>query len=385
MNYMIKDIAIIIPCYNRPVSLCGLLNSLLRAKYDRRVELVFSIDYSGSDDVNQVADNFEWPFGKKTIIRHTCKIGLRRNIIFCGDLTQSHDAVIVLEDDLVVSPWFFIYASRACDFYWNEDRVGGISLYSYRFTENRHEFFPLTMGYDTYFIQWTSSWGQLWTKKQWNGFKEWYGEHNKSLDKYHIPPFVKKWEESWKKYNIAYIADTDRFYAYPQQSYTTMVPTEGTHVTTEGSRRFQVPLCSGLQRNFVFQRFEDAVKYDSYFELCSQTIEVDGNKLPVSFNIYCQKQQNDIDRDFYISSKRQLQQPIKTWSRNELPFEKNVLENLNGIGLYLYRKSDYQGDGLTADEKKIMNVALSGKEQIQISIKRFLRNKGILPKTKQEG
>lgn len=370
---MAKDIAIVIPCYNRPVTLGGLLNSLLRAKYDRSVELVFSIDYSGSEDVSQIAEHFVWPFGKKTIIRHTCKIGLRRNIICCGDLTQSHDAAIVLEDDLVVSPWFFIYASKACDFYWDEERVGGISLYSYRFTENRHEFFPLTMGYDTYFMQWTSSWGQLWTKKQWGGFKEWYGEHNQSLDEYHIPQFVKKWEESWKKYNIAYIVDTGRYYVYPQQSYTTMVPSEGTHATADGSRPFQVPLCSGLQREFVFQRFEGAIKYDSFFELYSQAIELDGNKPQVSFNIYCQKQQDDIDGDFYVTSKRQHQQPIKTWSRNELPYEKNVLESLNGTGLYLYRKSDYQSNRLTVDEKINMNVALSRKEQIQISIKQFLK------------
>ena len=107
-----NNIAIVIPCYNRLDTLKVLLDSLLNARYDRSVELVFSIDYSGNEDIYNLVDEFTWPYGKKNIIRHKENIGLRRNIISCGDLTSEYDAVIVLEDDLIVSPLFFDYACK---------------------------------------------------------------------------------------------------------------------------------------------------------------------------------------------------------------------------------------------------------------------------------
>ena len=129
------SIAIVIPCFNRTDTLSLLLSSLQSAVYHQKVDIVFSIDYSGKDDVYNVANRFEWLHGNKRIVKHEKNIGLRRNIISCGDMTAQYDAVIVLEDDLVVSPYFFDYAYHACKFYWDSESVGEISLYGYQASE----------------------------------------------------------------------------------------------------------------------------------------------------------------------------------------------------------------------------------------------------------
>lgn len=370
-----KDIAIVIPCYNRTETLNGLLSSLLRAEYDRPVELVFSIDFSGDDRVANLAEQFQWPFGKKSIIKHRENIGLRRNIIGCGDLTEQHDAVIVLEDDLVVSPLFFRYASEACDYYWDDSRVAGISLYSYRFTEDRREFLPETNGFDTFFIQWTASWGQLWTKKQWSDFKQWYGIHHDDLEEFFIPQFVKNWKNSWKKYNIAYLSDSNKYYVYPTKSFTTMVPSLGTHIKSVNLRNpFLVPLCSSFPRQIVFQDIDSVQKYDSFFEPCDRPLEINGKDEVVSYNIYCNKRKRDLKGKYYVTSiKIAGREPVKAWGRQLLPPEKNIIDSLCGDGLYLYKTQDYESTSLSTEDKRRFNYDLSVAELLQLASSQVVR------------
>ena len=59
------NIAIAIVAYNRTESVRRLLESLLEAHYSQEVPLIISIDKSNTDAVEQLADGFEWPFGKK--------------------------------------------------------------------------------------------------------------------------------------------------------------------------------------------------------------------------------------------------------------------------------------------------------------------------------
>ena len=48
----------------------------------------------------------------------------------CGDISYEYGSVIVLEDDLFVSPFFYKYAVEAQEFYRDDNRIGGISLYN---------------------------------------------------------------------------------------------------------------------------------------------------------------------------------------------------------------------------------------------------------------
>ena len=90
-----------------------LLNSLVRAEYKDAVKLIISIDGNGTPEVCKYAEQFDWPHGEKDVICHKKNMGLRLHILFCGGLTKQYDGIILLEDDLYVSAWFYQYATEA--------------------------------------------------------------------------------------------------------------------------------------------------------------------------------------------------------------------------------------------------------------------------------
>src|SRR5688572_10825284 len=96
--------AIVIPAYNRPASLQRLLDSLRKAEIPHEVKLVISIDQGGPAGVKQLAENFAWPFGEKKIILHENHLGLKDHILAAGNLSAEYGSIILLEDDLFVSP-----------------------------------------------------------------------------------------------------------------------------------------------------------------------------------------------------------------------------------------------------------------------------------------
>src|SRR5689334_4123595 len=124
--------AIVISAFNRPASLRRLLNSIEAARYDLNdIDLVISIDKSDSDEVEKTAEKFKWKYGEKKIILQNEPLGLKQHILRCGDLTSDYNAIILLEDDLMVSPYFYEYAIKALEYYKDDKMLAGISLYNY--------------------------------------------------------------------------------------------------------------------------------------------------------------------------------------------------------------------------------------------------------------
>ena len=93
------------------------------------------------------------------------------NIYF---LLDYYDAVIVLEDDIIVAPGFYKFAVAATKFYCNDNNIAGISLYNYPFNYQTFEpFDALKSEYDVYFMQIAMSWGQVWMRDSWRRFYNW--------------------------------------------------------------------------------------------------------------------------------------------------------------------------------------------------------------------
>lgn len=369
--------AIALPCYNRCDTLKCLLDSLSVAKYERSVDLILSIDYSGTDAVARMAEKFVWQHGEKRIIVHDKNIGLRNNIILCGDLSEQYDAVIVLEDDLLVSPLFFDYAVKAYDYYCEDNRIAGISLYAYNYTETHRPFKPLTFGYDTYFMQWTSSWGQMWTRQQWKSFKEWYKQHenDNSLENFSIPQSVKRWKLSWKKYHIAYLSDTDKYFVYPSESYTTMQPAIGVHVTKLNVRSpFVMPLCYHRFHEYHFQPIEGCLKYDSFFEPKDLEVEINGVKQLIDSDLFCEKKKSDLRHKYYVTIKKKKEcEVLKEWGRVVLPYEMNIMLDYPGSAFFLYRSDSFIREELTSFEKYDWNIKLNKSDKKHLAIRSILR------------
>ena len=168
-----KSIALVVIAYNRKDSLHRLLQSLDNAIYDEvSIPLYISIDKSNTDEVERFADEHSWRHGKKTVVKHERNLGLRAHVLEQGRLLDKYDAIVILEDDLVVSPYFWTYTQQTVEKYFSCDNVAGISLYSFAVNYHlRSPFIPLHDGHDAYFMNCAMSWGQVWMKRQWKEFE----------------------------------------------------------------------------------------------------------------------------------------------------------------------------------------------------------------------
>ena len=101
-------------------------------------------------------------FKQVTLIERAENWGLARNIID-GVTTQvnAYGRVIVLEDDLVVSPYFLRFMNDALEVYKDEERVGHIQACDF----TKDPSLP-----DTFLIKWTGSWGWATWARAWRHF-----------------------------------------------------------------------------------------------------------------------------------------------------------------------------------------------------------------------
>ncbi|MBI3519116.1 MAG: hypothetical protein HY062_07130, partial [Bacteroidetes bacterium] len=256
--------AIIIVTYNRTNSLKRLLSSVKQATYSsEEVPLVISIDKTDTYEIYNIVEEFEWKHGSKTIIKHTTHLGLKQHILSCGDLTETYESVIILEDDLMVSPYFYDYATQAKQFYQNEDKIAGISLYNYQVAESCfYPFHAIDDNSDVYFMQVASSWGQLFTKQHWSDFKQWFFINPELTDNIYIPEYLHQWgKHSWKKHFINYLISQNKFFVFPTLSLTTNCEEKGTNSSTKNV--FHVPVQSH-RKKYNFNSFDQSQnKYDA--------------------------------------------------------------------------------------------------------------------------
>ena len=87
-----KDIAIVVVAFNRPLALKRLLHSLSQAIYPtENIPLYICIDASkdaNNQEVIQIAKAFSWELGVKTIIKQPIPLGLKDHVLICGDLVK---------------------------------------------------------------------------------------------------------------------------------------------------------------------------------------------------------------------------------------------------------------------------------------------------------
>ena len=265
---------IVVAAYSRPGALRRLLESLNAAYYPvPGVRLIISIDGGGPTGVKDVARSFSFHHGELKIVEWKKNLGLRQHILWCGDQAIDHGSAIVLEDDLIVDPYFYQFACRCLDAYSDEEKVAGIALYSPRYNEFAElPFEPLFNGTSNFFAQVPCSWGQAWSASQWAAFRNWYGKGEQTLvnDSSSLPDVVRRWpESSWKKYFSAYLLAQGRYFVYPYRSYTTNCSDPGGIHVASGTNRFQVPLGhpERVQETFTFQPMKEHLfKYDAYME-----------------------------------------------------------------------------------------------------------------------
>ena len=154
--------------YNRPEHLKQLIASL-QANAEAAQSMLFiytdaARNKADEEQVNKVREVIRHidGFASIEVIERATNWGLARNII--GGVTEQirrYGRVIVLEDDLVVAPYFLRFMNDALEAYKDESQVGHIQACD--FTQDAS--LP-----DTFLIKFTGSWGWATWERAWQHF-----------------------------------------------------------------------------------------------------------------------------------------------------------------------------------------------------------------------
>ncbi len=102
-------------------------------------------------------------FKSLQIVERQKNLGLARSIISgVSEILAQHSRIIVLEDDLLVSPYFLKYMNESLELYENEEKVA--SIHAYVFPVNRE--IP-----ETFFLKGAECWGWATWRRGWKFFE----------------------------------------------------------------------------------------------------------------------------------------------------------------------------------------------------------------------
>ncbi len=120
-------------------------------------------DRAAVDAVGRVVDGIKG-FKDVFVVRRTANMGLAASVIAgVGQVLQAHDRVIVVEDDLVLSPHFLQFMNGSLEMYAGDERVASIHGYCYP-VDN-----PLP---ETFFLRGADCWGWATWRRGWAHFRE---------------------------------------------------------------------------------------------------------------------------------------------------------------------------------------------------------------------
>ena len=195
--------------YDRPNHLNNLLESLSKNAESKNSIVYFYIDglnkntnKSNYDKTVEVA-NKDWPFKEKQIIIRDKNFGCRDNIISgITEVLDKHEKIIVIEDDLVVSPYFLHYMNNCLNLYEKNKNIWHINGWSHP-----KSFFPKSGTAVSYIM---SPWGWGTWGDRWKIFIE---------GNYHKENYISKRSESEiKKFNISNLYDFENIIVKHQKN-----------------------------------------------------------------------------------------------------------------------------------------------------------------------
>lgn len=179
---------IIVFAYNRPDHLKRTLDALAKNELAKESTLYIYCDGPKSDasaeqlaQIQKVREVSQSARGYKEVHVQCSEKnkGLANSIIGgVSEIVEQYGRVIVLEDDLLTSPYFLTYMNRALELYADEDRVMHVSAYMWPHRGS----LP-----DTFFCDIPNSWGWATWSRAWKYFR------NDSDFLYHM--FEHRWEE----------------------------------------------------------------------------------------------------------------------------------------------------------------------------------------------
>ena len=155
--------------YNRPVHTKRVVESLLKNIEASDTHLFIFSDAAKDQSYNDAVENVRayineiMGFKSITTIPSRLNKGLARSIIDgISFVLKGSNRVIVLEDDLVVSPYFLKYMNSGLEVYKDEAQVASIHGYCYPIKRTSEE---------TFFLRGADCWGWATWRRAWDNFE----------------------------------------------------------------------------------------------------------------------------------------------------------------------------------------------------------------------
>lgn len=349
--------AVVVLAYNRPRPLRRLLDSLLRAHYPpgEPVPLVLSIDDAGSAAAAEtlaIARQLEWPFGRKTVIERLERLGVVGHFRAAGDLSRDYGDLVMLEDDLVVAPPFYDFATRVLDVYGGDERIAGCCLYGLWFNGfTREPFLPVADGSDVFFLRLPYTQGLCFSARQWAAFAGWSGTDTRGPRPGLHPAFERFGADEWFPALASYLAATGRFFCFPRVSLTVGWGDAGAHFDASTSW-FQTPVQLAARR-YELPRFDDALAvYDGFYELLADRLAmlapaVAGRSFDIDLN--ATKRRMDLQTDEVLTT-RPVRRAGLSFGLEAYPPELNVIWGVPGHEISLAHRADVYWDAWAGTE-----------------------------------
>jgi len=162
---MTKRAPIALFAFNRPEHVTRVLRALADNDLAAESELTIFCDGPRNDGdlqaTSQVREIARRATGFKhvNVVERDRNLGLAKSVISgVTEILDNHDRIIVLEDDLITSPYFLRFMNEGLDLYRDDDRV--LSLCGYTFPVGR----PLP---ETFFVRGAFCWGWATWKRGW--------------------------------------------------------------------------------------------------------------------------------------------------------------------------------------------------------------------------
>ncbi|GMH07122.1 hypothetical protein Nepgr_008962 [Nepenthes gracilis] len=278
-NWNKMRISVNIITQNRANSLKRLLKSLTDAYYlGDDIPLTFNMDSKVDEETIRIVGSLEWPHGTKTLRRRIIQGGLIRAVSESWYPSSDDDYGLLLEDDIEVSPYYYLWIKYALLAYHYDPQVSfpeltSISLYTPRLVEvvkerpkwNATDFFKKIHPNTPYLHQLPCSWGAVFFPKHWREFYV-YMNTRFTEDAKQNPVQIPRsrtngWQASWKKFLIDMMYLRGYVSLYPnfpnQASFSTNHMEPGAHIAakdnalTHDKGDFEVPLMTDDFRNYL--------------------------------------------------------------------------------------------------------------------------------------
>lgn len=269
---------IILFVYNRPDHTIRTLQALENNTLASESELFIYSDAPKNAQatvaVEQVREIIKrnWKFKQIHLILRDSNCGLAANVIDgVSKIVKQHGRVIVLEDDLVTSPYALDYFNDALERYQQKDQVMQISGYGYPVKDL--ESLP-----ETFFFRVANSWGWATWERAWNHFNPDIYDLTDDFTAEQIHQFsIEGKENFWKQVQefkagkinswairwYASVFKNNGLVLYPRNSLTQNIGNDGSGTHTAAETTYQVVLATEKITKFPQEIQEHTQAYEA--------------------------------------------------------------------------------------------------------------------------